>query len=89
MSDITTIRRRFKDKSMQQMYETCITLGADRSSTFWNADGSRHTGAAHRNYYWHGLDGVRPVGLVEDTLGYACWRAGMDAKSKERATDGE
>jgi hypothetical protein len=76
------MRQRFKDRGMQEMYETCRRLAADKTSTFWNADGTRHRGASHRNYYWHGLDGVRPVGLVQDTLGYACWRAGMDDRKQ-------
>lgn len=75
---------RFKDRSMQEMYETCRRMAADKTSTFYNADGTRHTGAAHRNYYWRGLDDIRPVTLAKNTLAYACWRAGMDDRTKKQ-----
>jgi hypothetical protein len=72
------MRKRFKNQMMQTQYEACRNAAADKSSEFYLADGGRHGGASHRNLYWAGRDGIRPVGLVNNTLGYACWRAGMD-----------
>jgi hypothetical protein len=74
--------RKFKDRTMQAMYENCLRLGADTSSEFYftDRDGSRspRTGAGHRFAYWNGRNG-KPASWARNTPAYACWAAGRDA----------
>ena len=67
---------RFKDRSMQMMYETCRRLAADAASEFYH-DGAARSGAAHRNAYWNGRRGFGAT-FRRGSLAYACWRAGRD-----------
>jgi hypothetical protein len=71
------MRARFKDKSMQEIYETCRRLAADQTSEFYHA-GSPRSGAAHRNAYWNGRRGMAATLFPRGSLSYACWRAGAD-----------
>lgn len=67
---------RFKDRSMQRMYESCRAHGQDRSSSFW-IEGRPHRGAGHRAAYHNGREGLRPS-WPRNTLAYAAWAAGCD-----------
>lgn len=69
---------KFKAKAMQDLYEGCRRLAADKSSEFYHA-GAPRSGAAHRNAYWNGRRGLPAAPLFgRGTLAYACWRAGAD-----------
>ena len=68
---------KFKDKSMQQVYETCRRLAADPTSEFYY-NGLPRSGAGHRNAYWNGRRGAPPKLYLRGSLSYACWRAGAD-----------
>jgi len=68
---------RFRNTSMRKMYDACITLARDIDSEFY-VNGTRRSGASHRNAFWAGVDGMHPHWVQEGTLGYAAWRAGQD-----------
>lgn len=80
---MNAMRQRFKDRTLQAVYEAMRQAGADRNSELYLADGSRHTGAINRLRYWQGRDGITPVGMQEGTPAYACWRAGMDDRDEQ------
>ena len=69
---------RFKDPMMRGMYDRMIENARNPNSELYNSRGLRRSGASHRNAFWAGFDGIRPVWVVNGTLGYACWRAGVD-----------
>ena len=71
------MRKRFKDKSKQAVYETCRRLAADPTSEFYH-QGKPRSGAGHRNAYWNGRRGLPAKLFPRDSLSYACWRAGAD-----------
>jgi len=71
------MRKRFKDKSMQEIYETCRRLAADPTSEFYH-HGKPRSGAAHRNAYWNGRRGIAATLFTRGSPSYACWRAGAD-----------
>lgn len=86
------MRRAFKDRALQQMYEVCVTHAMDPTSEFYfhTRDGRIVTrgGASHRCMFWNGHAyelGWVPVGMkalrYDGTLGYAAYRAGRDFAS--------
>jgi hypothetical protein len=86
------MRKRFKTRAMQAMYEACLTGASDNWSEFYlarttagvNATGPNQPrgGAGHRCGYWDGWRGVNSLyARASGTLGYAAWRAGNDARA--------
>lgn len=67
---------RFKNRSQQEIYETCRRLAADVTSEFY-VQGKPRSGAAHRNAYWNGRKG-QPYASHRSSLAYAAWAAGRD-----------
>jgi hypothetical protein len=63
--------------NQKKLYADVRAAVRDYASEFWTADGKRHTGAKHRNEYWHGYDGDPFIG-DKTSLAYACWKAGHD-----------
>ena len=88
------MRKRFKDRHMQAIYEACRRMGADNFSEFYysaKAMGPRwpRRGAGHRNAYWNGRQG-KPTSWARNSLAHAAWAAGQDdmkAASDRRLLD--
>ena len=75
------IMARYKDRSMQTMFDACLADGADRTSEFF-IDGKPRRGAGHRNAYWNGFNGVR-LTYSPNTLAFACFMAGRENAKHE------
>ena len=92
------MRKRFKDRLMQQQYETFLRLYQDNWSSLYLA---RNTGgwimgphlplrgASVRCAFWDGYQGKKSLfeGL-KGSASYACWRAGVDQRNAERQEKG-
>ena len=75
-----TYPRRFKSDNMQKMYVACRENAA---KGLFSVDGRQWRGAAHRNAYWNGFNGVKPLAIIPNTLAWASYVAGRDdAKAK-------
>lgn len=84
------MKARYKDRKMQEFYETCRTLGADNFSEFYySANGTMgprkpRSGAGHRWAYWCGWRGQRSTWQL-NSLAHAAWAAGQD--NRKAASD--
>lgn len=79
---------RFKNPKMREIYDLMIKLANDPDSELYVSPNGirmeRRGGASHRNSFWAGVDGLNPIWNIKGTIGYACWRAGVDfGKSQE------
>lgn len=76
--------RRYKDMSMQLMYEVMLQSYKQRAADLFMRDGSRRTGASHKNAFWAGFDGVKMRGnrvpYVRGSANWAAYFAGVDAR---------
>jgi hypothetical protein len=77
MEDNKPVKQRFKDPSLQRMYENARREAQNPSSELFNKDGSPRRGALHRSAYWDGRCGVKSSWRT-DSLAYAAWAAGQD-----------
>jgi hypothetical protein len=71
------MRRKFKNRNMQEMYDICRRLAGDLNSEFF-INGKPRRGAAHRSAYWTGREGKPNKLWPRNSLSYACWAAGKD-----------
>lgn len=71
-------RRRFTRRGWQEAYDLARRMGNDRSSTFYNSDGSQHTGAGHRCAYWAGRNGTPSTYSDRNCNAYPYYAAGVD-----------
>lgn len=79
---------RYKSKDPRKMaqYNKMLELARDKSSTFYNSDGSHNRSASHRNTFWNAYEyGDKYPNLVPstDNISYCIYRAGMDFKMED------
>jgi hypothetical protein len=69
---------RYKDKTLQKVYQGLLDLALDRSSELYY-HGAEHRGAAHRCAFWDGFNGAFTLYARQSrpmTIGYVCYQAG-------------
>lgn len=72
----TQAKPRYKDVQKQSLYETLLTLAADRTSEMYH-QGRPHRGAGHRAAFWDGYAGLkRTANVVPGTLSAVAYAAG-------------
>lgn len=78
MEEDRNIKQRFKNRMLQNMYETVRRAAQDSTSEMFNQnDGSPRRGANVRNAYWNGRSG-EPSRWRTDSLAHAAWAGGQD-----------
>lgn len=71
---------RYKDKTLQKVYENMIMLAADRNSELYY-NGAERRGAGHRCAFWDGYNGAMSMYSKESrpmTMAYVCYQAGKE-----------
>ncbi len=89
---------RYKSNVPMKMkqYQVVLDLARDKSSTFYNSDGSQNRGASHRGHFWNGFNlGMHPVNSqgapftavvpATNSMMYCVYRAGVDFKAEVTA----
>lgn len=82
---------RYKNRSMEQTYQTCLRLARDKTSEFYHK-GQPRRGASHRCAFWDGYSGRfslygknRTASAIPGTLSHACFMAGVDYRKEEQS----
>ena len=77
--------QKYKNPSMQKLYDGLLVLAADPSSELYLKDGGQHRGASHRCAFWDGFSGKfdfsgpkRSSQVMPGTLTAACFMAGRE-----------
>ena len=77
--------RHFSDSTMQNWYNTMLTLAEDKRSELYHQGGEPRRGAGHRAAFWDGYSGkftmhgpTRSPHVVPGTPSAACFAAGQD-----------
>lgn len=73
---------------MRDTYDALMSWYATKHRNLFNPDGSRCTGNSSAGMFWRGYDGTTlGKGFTDrasrQTLAYAAWRAGQDAKAAD------
>jgi hypothetical protein len=77
------MKPRYKDASLQRVYDTMLTLAADASSELYH-NGEPRRGAGHRAAFWDGYNGMAYTGkgrsahVIPGTISAACFMAGRE-----------
>jgi hypothetical protein len=70
-----------------KQYNIMLELARDKTSTFYNSDGSQNRGASHRGHFWNGYNDAfaNHPNLVPHPsyIHYCIYRAGIDFKAEE------
>lgn len=83
---------RYKNPSMQRLYDSLLTLAQDKTSElYWKGEPRR--GAGHRAAFWDGYSGKftftgpkRSAHVIPGTLSAACFMAGREFAKRQAAT---
>lgn len=82
---------RYKDKRMQDMYDTMLALAEDPASELYY-NGEQHRGAGHRCAFWDGYSGKftfsgpkRSAHVIPGTFSAACFMAGREFARRQRS----
>jgi len=80
---------RYKNPSMQKVYDSMLTLAADKASELYH-QGAPRRGAGHRAAFWDGYSGKftytgpkRSAHAIPGTLSAACFMAGREFARRE------
>ena len=80
-----------KDETRMKQYNAMLELARDKTSTFYNTDGSQNNQASHRSTFWKGYNGTlvnHPKLAPKSTcISYPNYRAGMDFKVEEEENE--
>ena len=90
---------RYKNVHLQGMYDTMLSLAADKASELYH-EGEPRRGAGHRAAFWDGYSGKfdfsgpkRSAHVIPGTPSAACFMAGREFARRQRraeeATKGE
>lgn len=83
----TSTKPRYKNPSMQTVYDSCLALAADKTSEMYKPDGSQRTGANVRIAFWDGFNGTKkPVKVPPGTMLSAAYQAGKEFARRQRAS---
>lgn len=80
--DSSAVAPRYKNKSMQKVYETLLNLARDKGSELYKTDGTPRGGSNVRLAFWDGVQGVPRNGVPpgkqypKDTMLSAAFQAG-------------
>jgi hypothetical protein len=79
---------RFRDPTLRKEYDSAMAMFRAKHRNLFLADGSRPAtpGNSFAAFFWRGYDGTNfGAGFTDrasrQTLGYAYWRAGQDARA--------
>lgn len=84
---VTTVKpaTRYKNPSMQKVYDACLMLAADPASELYLSNGGQRTGAIHRCAFWDGYNGItRSAHVIPGTLSSAAYQAGKTFAAEQR-----
>lgn len=80
---------RFRSPEMRRLYDAMLEAYRGRTSTLFTPEGKRRCGTGSMSgYFWRGFDGsLSWDASSRRMLGYACYRAGQDARLLEPPHD--
>jgi hypothetical protein len=85
------MKAKYKSKDSRRMaqYNKMLELARDKSSTFYNEDGTHNRSASHRAMFWNGYTyGKTRTNMTPHSscISYCIWRAGMDYRTETNNT---
>jgi hypothetical protein len=84
------MKSRYKNRQMQELYETLLQLAAEPASELYHK-GAQRRGAGHRAAFWDGYSGrytytgpKRSAHVIPGTLSQACFMAGREFARRQK-----